>query len=61
MQAFYGEKDMKKIVKKRLELSRETLQRLGDEALKQPAGGIFRQQTELQTYSCVCTFTCGCA
>ncbi len=52
---------MKKIVKKRLELSRETLQRLGDEALKQPAGGLFRQQTELQTYSCVCTFTCGCA
>jgi hypothetical protein len=53
---------MTKSVKKKLSLSRETLQRLSDEALKQPLGGNFRQQNQYPTYTCPPTATCvGCA
>jgi len=49
---------MTKSMKKKLSLSRETLQHLGDEALKQPLGGNFRKQDQYLTYTCALTVTC---
>jgi hypothetical protein len=49
---------MTKSVQKKLSLSGETLRRLSDEALKQPLGGNFRQQTQYLTYTCNQTVTC---
>jgi hypothetical protein len=49
---------MTKSPQKKLSLSRETLQRLSDEALSQPLGGVNRQQTEYLTYTCNMTRTC---
>jgi hypothetical protein len=49
---------MTKSMKKKLSLSRETLQCLSDEALQQPLGGNFRKQDDYLTYTCDLTRTC---
>jgi hypothetical protein len=49
---------MTKSMKKKLSLSRETLQHLSDEAMKQPLGGIERKQYQYPTWTCAQTLTC---
>jgi hypothetical protein len=49
---------MKRVLKTKLGLNRETLQRLDDETLKQPLGGNFRKQYDYPTYTCPYTYPC---